>query len=423
MCARMSRHELSRRVVSLRNGVVVLSVIVALSVSAFGQTDVNMAAQPTAAGQPPVPAQPPATAGTVAPAVTPAGSYVAEAVEDDVLLRSGPGTNFYKCGKLYKSDRLQVVSVQQGWACIVPPPGCFSWIPMQYISINLDNPTMGIVTGDNVRIYAGSDFVEPMHSTSEQVKLFRGDNVKLLGEEKDDYYKIAPPQGAYLYVSTQFIKPVQAQGTPATPTTPVQAEGVAATTGQPTQPAAPANVESQMLDAYYALVAQMKAIHEKPRAEQNYTEVRTKLEEIVKNPGAGKAAKYAEFTLKQIERFELACTIDKEIELQKQQRAATTSKIDEARATRLAQIEDLGKFAVIGKLAASSLYTATEGPKQYRLLDETGKTIAYIAPASSAVTQDLSTLVGKKVGLVGEIMPHEPTQRAFIKYTQVVPIE
>ena len=67
---------------------------------------------------------------------------------------------------------------------------------------------MGVVTGDNVGVYTGSDTEEAKYSTSKQVVLGRGQTVKLLGEEKDDYYKIAPPQGAYLWVSSQFLQPV-----------------------------------------------------------------------------------------------------------------------------------------------------------------------------------------------------------------------
>jgi len=408
MYARTNPPEQMLRTRSFYRGAVALSLLIALSAvgMAVAQTDVNMATGPAV------------TIGTPKPPETPTGTYVAEAMGDDVFVRSGPGTNYYQCGKLYKSDRIQVVSTQQGWASILPPPGCFSWIPMQYVSINLDNPTMGIVTGDNVRIYAGSDFVEPMHSTSEQVKLFRGDNVKLLGEEKDDYYKIAPPQGAYLWVSTQYIQAVAAA--PAR-STPAQGGPVVQTPGQ--QPQTPAGAESELLDAYYAMVNQLKVEHAKPMAEQDYSALKEKFLEIAKHEGAGKAARYAEFTLKQIERFELARTVGREIEIQKQERSKVNTKIDEARQERLAQIEDLGKFAVIGKLAGSSLYPATDQTKRYRILDETGKTICYIAPAATAAGQDLTQLMGKKVGLVGEIQPHEPTARAFIKYSQVIPLE
>jgi uncharacterized protein YgiM (DUF1202 family) len=412
MYARTNHSGHALRVTSFGHGVVVSSLIVAVSLTgmAWAQTDVNMASM----------SQPPVTIGTPKPPETPAGPYVAEATGDDVFLRSGPGTNFYKCGKLYKNDRIQVVSMQQGWACIVPPPGCFSWIPMQYVSINLDNPTMGIVTGDNVRIYAGSDFVEPMHSTSEQVKLFRGDTVKLLGEEKDDYYKVAPPQGAYLWVSTQYIQPAQ---TSPGRTSPGQAEPGVQVQGQTPETQVQPGTESELLDAYYAIVNQVKAEHAKAVADQNYAPVREKLQEIAKNPAAGKAVRYAEFTLKQVERFELAGTVLKELEVQSQERAKINSKIDEAREARLAQIEDLGKFALVGTLATSSLYPSTDLTRRYRVLDDSGKTICYIAPAAGAAGQDLTSLIGKKVGLIGEIQPHEPTARAFVTYTRVVPLD
>jgi len=290
---------------------------------------------------------------------------------------------------------------------------------MQYVSINLDNPTIGIITGDNVRIYAGSDYVEPMHSTSEQVRLFRGDNVRLLGEEKDDYYKIAPPQNSYLWVSGQFVRRIQ----PAVDRGVVQIEPGQGPASQTPQVQTVPATESALLDAYYALSKLVKAEHDKPMAEQNYAEIKEKLLAIAQNKAAGKAARYADFTLKQVERFELAGTVTKEIELQSKELSKVTEKIDEARQARLAEIKDFGKFAVIGKLENSSLYGTNDQIKRYRIIDDSGKTICYTAPTGAAAGQDLSKLIGKKVGLVGQIEPHEATARAFIKFTEIVLLE
>ncbi|GAH19435.1 unnamed protein product, partial [marine sediment metagenome] len=74
--------------------------------------------------------------------------YVAEITGDNVNIRSGRGTNYYGCGKLNKGDRVKVVNHLLGWSCIVPPTGSFSWISTQYIGIDPDKPTVGIVTGD-----------------------------------------------------------------------------------------------------------------------------------------------------------------------------------------------------------------------------------------------------------------------------------
>jgi uncharacterized protein YgiM (DUF1202 family) len=350
--------------------------------------------------------------------------YVAEAVGNDVFIRSGAGTNYYQCGKLYAGDRVQVISTYQGWSCIVPPPGCFSWVSMQYVSINLENPTMGIITGDNVGVYAGSDFVLPMHSTSKQVVLNRGQTVKLLGEEKDDYYKIAPPQGAYLWVSSQFlqaanqtvVKPPLANAgagvtTPGAGATPVEKPG----TVDPNNP-------KTDLDLYYALAEQIKTMQAKPVGERNYAEIRTKLTELAAKKDSGRSARYAEYTLKQVDRFELAVRSAKELDLQKKELSKTEGKIDEARAAKLAQIPDLGKFAVIGKLENSSVYAG--GPvKRYRLLDETGKTIAYVTPTGAAAGTDYEKLIGHKVGLVGKIQPHEASARAIVEFTEATQLD
>ena len=294
---------------------------------------------------------------------------------------------------------------------------------MQYVSINLENPTMGIVTGDNVGVYAGSDFVPPMVSTSKQVTLKRGQTVKLLSEEKDEYYKIAPPQGAYLWVSSQYIQTVQ----PPTEATPVEAgpnEG-GTTTPTPTVSVGPQG-ESDLLDAYYAVSKLVKDEQAKPVTQQDYTAIKEHLAKLAETENGGRAARYAEFTLKQVERFELAGIVAKEIALQRQELEKVSDKIDEARAARLAQIENLGRFAVIGKLESSSLYasTAPGGQAQrYRILDESGKTICYVSPTGAVASKDLSSLIGQKVGLVGEIKPHQATGRAFVEFTDIVPLD
>lgn len=350
-----------------------------------------------------------------------AAPFVADVTGNDVYIRSGPGTNFYHCGKLYKGDRVQVIRTQQGWSCIAPPPGCFSWIAMQYVSINLDNPTMGIVTGNNVGVYAGSDYVEPMYSTSKQLVLNRGQNVRLLSEEKDEYYKIAPPDGAYLWVSSQFLQPAQSS----VQAMPVDPNAAAPTASETPTPKVEVRGESDLLDEYYALSKLVKEQRQKPVAEQDYKEIKEKLAKLAAHEGGGRAARYAGFTLKQVERFELACTVAKEIALQKKELETTTSKIDEARAARLAQIDDLGKFAVIGKFESSSVYSssAAGGAKRYRVLDESGKTVCYVAPTGAAAGKDLSKFIGHKVGLVGDIQPHQATARAYIQFTEIVPLD
>lgn len=393
------------------------AMVLFLAAVALAQQDSGAAAPATTTQQPVVGVDQP-----VAPK-TPVEPYVAEATGNDVYIRSGPGTNFYQCGKLYAGDRVQVINAQLGWSCIIPPPGCFSWVSMQYVSINLENPTMGIITGDNVGVYAGSDFVEPMWSTSKQAVLNRGQTVRLLGEEKDDYYKIAPPQGAYLWVSSQFLQ--TSDRTVAKPAETV-AVGVAATPG--TTPAAkPAGTDPNAapaktdLDIYYALAEQISAERTKPVAQQDYTELKARLQELIAKQDGSRAMRYADYTLKQVERFELACKVAKEVELQNKERAKVTEKIDEARAAKLSQIVDTSRFVIIGKLETSSVY-ADSPVKRYRLIDETGKTISYATPTGAAVA-GCDKLVGHKVGLVGQVKLRDAAGRAVIEFSEAVPLD
>jgi len=379
--------------------VVSLAIVVGFCAVGMAQDEPNLAPQTTA-----VSAEPMTTESA-------AGPYVAEVTGNDVFIRSGPGTNFYHCGKLYAGDRIQVITSRQGWSGIVPPPGCFSWVSMRYVSINLENPTMGIITGDNVGVYAGSDYVLPMHSTSKQATLSRGEHLKLLGEEKDDYYKIAPTEGALLWVSSQYAQAADRRP----PIVDV---------GAMVKPPATSAVKTEPktdLDVYYILSEQINAQREMPVADQDYTEIKKKLVELAAKKDAGRAARYAEFTVKQVDRYELACKVAKELDLQNKELQKVSEKIDEARATKLAQVEDLGKFAIMGTLENSTVYTGRS--KRFRILDESGKTICYVTPTGPAASVDFTKLIGHKVGLVGKIAPHEATARAFVEFTEIVPLD
>ena len=346
--------------------------------------------------------------------------YTAEITSDDVYVRSGPGTNFYHCGKLKTGDKVKVVDKQFSWSRVVPPAGSFSWISMQYVTIAPGDPSVGTVTGDNVRVYAGSDYVKPLYSTTLQGKLSKGEKVKLLGEQMDDYYKIDPPPFAYLWVSTNFTKPVpEPVTTPAPPTlTPV-------TKVEPNEPSdanapgkvvpAPA-VPRTPLEKYRELKVQVEAERAKPADQQNYTDMKKALLEIVNDKDAGNAARYAQFVVGQIEGYELALAVVKEVQLQNQQLEKVKARIDQAKETRMAEVESLGKFAVVGEFQTYQTY----GPGHYRVVDEEGKMVCYALPTGPASQLDLSGYVGGKVGLVGTIEPHLPTKKALVTFTEIV---
>ena len=354
----------------------------------------------------------------------PAFPYVAEITGDNVYVRSGPGTNYYNSGKTNKGDKVKVVSRQFSWSCIVPPPGSFSWIYVPYVSIDPDSPGTGIVTGDKVRVYAGSDLVKPIHSTL-QLKLDRGEKVKLLGEQKDNYYKIAPPSGAYLWVSTNFTRPVVAGTAPRVvetvdankPPDVNDVNEVKVTTVVPPPPKP--SVEAKLLAEYKNLQKKILTERAKPLAGQDYSSIRKALKDIAANKEAGRVARYCEFVLKQIDRYELASIVSKQLALQNKQLKATQDRIERARTTRLAQVKNRGRFAVVGTLKTSSIYSPEPQLKHYRIVDDSGKTVCYARPAAETAAGDYDKLIDKKVGLTGTIAPHPQTGGAIVKFIKI----
>ncbi|MHC4743149.1 MAG: SH3 domain-containing protein [Planctomycetota bacterium] len=358
----------------------------------------------------------------------PSFPFMAEITGDDVYVRSGPGTNYYNSGKANKGDKVKVVSRQFSWYCIVPPAGSFSWIYVPYVTIDPDTPGTGIVTGDDVRVYAGSDLVKPIHSTL-QLKLDRGEKVKLLGEQKDDYYKIAPPTGAYLWVSNNYVKPlvartvlpdvntVDANMPPDANETVVDTNdaNVVEVISESPEP----SIEEKLMAEYKELQEKILAERSKPLAEQDYADIRKALEQIKANEEAGRVADYCDFLLKQVERYELAGTVLKQLTLQNKQLEANLSRIKKARDARLAQVKPIGRFAVVGTLKTSIIFGTEPHLKHYRLVEDSGETICYARPAPRLTGADLGNLLGKKVGLVGEISPLPRVHSAVVKFTAI----
>jgi len=346
----------------------------------------------------------------------PSFPYVAQITGNDVYVRSGPGTNYYRCSKLNKTSSVTVVSTQFSWSCIIPPAGSFSWISKQYVKVDRDNPENGTVTGDNVRVYAGSEYIKPIHSTRVQLKLSTGDRVRLLGEEVGDYYKIAPPAGAYLWVSTKYTRPIGsvAEVPPTVEQEPQAEPNVAALVPTKT------SVEAEKLQEYYKLQKRIEDERGKDVYQQNYKDIKKALLAIANNKQAGKAARYAKFQINRIERFELALAAAKEVRLQEKQLARIREQIEQDRAKKLAELPDIGRFAVTGILQKSSIYSTEPQLVCYRITDDSGKIVCYACPTGPAMNANLEKLLGQKVGLVGTIEPHPETAGALVRFTEIV---
>ncbi len=152
----------------------------------------------------------PAAAGDAKP-------YVGQVAADDVLVRSGPSEGFYATQKLNKGDRVTVVGVRGGageWLKIVPPDGSFCYVAQAYVERSTGSDGVGRVTKPELNVRAGS-----LLNGSKKTRLMTlntDDKVQIVGVD-DEYFKIAPPPGAYLYVQRSLVTAVPDAAPPAIP--------------------------------------------------------------------------------------------------------------------------------------------------------------------------------------------------------------
>ena len=129
-------------------------------------------------------------------------NFIGEVNGNNVYVRSGPSDSYYPTMKLSKGARVTVRGAKFDFLKIEPPPGSFSYVGKAYVERRGDGKMGRVTTGANVR--TGSDLNSM--KTTVQTKLEAGTDVDIQGEQ-DEYFKISPPAGAYLFVKKDFVTP------------------------------------------------------------------------------------------------------------------------------------------------------------------------------------------------------------------------
>jgi hypothetical protein len=176
------------------------------------------------------------TAADPANIETGATSYAGVVNTDGTLLRSGPSENDYATKRLSKGDQITVVGMRFEWLKIAPPPGSFCLVPQALITKRGDG-SIGRVTTSAATVRVGSELTPSKHKVPMRLEV--GTDVKIVGEV-DEFFKIEPPEGVFLYVDKRFVDPVL-PGTGVKPTAPTQttstgSEPTQVATGTPAQP-------------------------------------------------------------------------------------------------------------------------------------------------------------------------------------------
>ena len=130
--------------------------------------------------------------------------FIGEINAADVFVRSGPREDAYPTTKLDKGTKVTVVGIKfNNWLKILPPEGSFAYVPQVHVMARGDGK-VGRASRD-LNAIAGSSLnpmkIAPMGRVNE------GEDVQILAKE-DEYFRIKPPAGSFLYVNKQFVDPV-----------------------------------------------------------------------------------------------------------------------------------------------------------------------------------------------------------------------
>ena len=357
-----------------------------------------------------------------------------------VFIRSAAREDAYPVTKLDKGTQVTIVGMKFKWLKIVPPEGSFAYVPKAWVD-RRGNGNVGRASRELIA-KVGSNLMEV--KTAPMAKIDQGQDVQILGE-KDEYYKIKPPEGSYLYIAQQFVDPVKpvaqadtktqstetahndqsnpgdrtgtqgaAKGiidalttknnpgdsTKVTPpsTQPSEGTAVADASGPTTQPADAAATASNTFDQ---LESDFKAANEKPITEQPIAQLLSGYDDLLKQDSLPasmrRVAEIRVATLKLRDEAKtefLATKADQQKALER--RKALEAERDEIQ-ERIKQNE-ITVYAAVGTLRTSSIQRGSQ--TMYRLTDpSSGRTVAYVR------TNDpkYATYLGQFIGVKGTI--------------------
>ena len=381
-------------------------------------------------------------------------------IKSTVFVRSGPSNNFYPTMKLDRDAEVTVVGIKYDWLKIVPPPGSFSYVPRAYVERRGDGKIGRVTNTLNVR--AGS--TENQIKTTVQTKLLEGQDVTIIGEQ-DEYFKIVPPEGAYLFVHQQYVVPEgkgKKQAEPKAPEAPAApiagAEPATADTGDapdadaegtpggeqplttadpspetqpaeegtadagPTAPAPPAKpTAAAAAEQFRKLEAEYAAASKQPVVDQpleqlieGYTAL-TKEGALTGNMKRMAEARLLALGMRADAREQLQAFRKGKAEMEERKRELETEKleIDE----RIAQTQ-VTLYSAVGLLRVSSLQ---QGPTTlYRLTDPgTGRTVVYLRSNDPK----LPALLNQFVGVRGEVTTEPRLKMRTITPTATEPVD
>lgn len=261
----------------------------------------------------------------------------------------------------------------------------------------------GIVTGDRVRVRAGSLKVPPANANQIQGYLNEGDIVKIIGH-RDNYYKIVCLPTSHFWVSLDYVKREGVLTVEAESDMRSQA-GLAVLHGVDAVGSTDDAFNRLHKDRveYRVILRVLQAQRAKPLDDQDLETVRQQLDKFIAATHSPSIKASAAVLDRQLKALETARHIWQKSQDEDEKLRMTLAKIDE-KLQRVAAIDNppekhVDEMVIKGRLVPSAVFTVEKGNARYLVLDDTERIKCYAISASDKL--DLALWVGQDVGLVG----------------------
>jgi hypothetical protein len=315
----------------------------------------------------------------------------------------------------------------------------YSLIEKNYLDVTQDG--RGVVNADHVNVRAAGDAAPQIYAR--QIKLNRGAEVRILGQRKavlDDktltFYKIEPPEGAYLWISADFVE--RDDGSPDVAKTDTPTDATQTRLASADLPSMPSGSTPESRDASDPQTDTQTPTATAREVSDEVARLRSKLAKLEKELAPEMAKPFADRHLDSfVERYRPLADqeqdivvkhyariridqIEQQAELLETVLALRTESMQldvdrkvfmqERNNIRIEAIPVHRRYEIYGELRESNVYNSPVLPRRYRLVDpdaDPPRTIAYVeVPRDAAI--DPTLFVGRYVGVIAAERHYHP---------------
>ncbi|MBN1809068.1 MAG: SH3 domain-containing protein [Planctomycetes bacterium] len=334
-----------------------------------------------------------------------------------VNIRSGPGTEYSIIVTVDKDTELEVFAYRTDWYQVGLPAGAGCWVYKNYVKVDLPEgeidpakAPVGVITGSNVRLRAVPD----MMMSNVLGELSKGQSVTITGK-RGDWYRVRPPEGTSGWMSAEYVdlpEGVRVKGEPLPGET---TRAVIDTGGLLDEPLPAGHVENgeipapdggedlprlgTLAEAEHLMAEELK----KPPLERDFSKAIELYNRVLTSGADEEKKKAAKARLRQIftltPRRELAAYM-KDMSRRIEEELEKTEKRYEAKIEALRSRLPRSRYTARG-----ILYPAKGMGRDVRYWLKMGEIPVYLLKVKNG-RQD--SLLGKEVGVIGEILPPQP---------------